>query len=65
MKNQQKLIYINENDLNNVIAYLKDYSEIIGKTYHKTNDFSVQQQIAMVNFDVNKVIKKLEIERNK
>ena len=64
MNNQQKLIYINEKDLLDTIAYLKDYSEIIGKTYHKTNDFKVQQQIAMLNFDVNKLIIKLENERN-
>ena len=44
-KNQQKLIYINEGDLQDIIAYLKDYSELIGKTYHKANDFKVQQQI--------------------
>lgn len=61
-KNQQKLIYINEADLQDLIAYLKDYSELIGKTYHKATDFKVQQQIAMLNFDVNKLIKKLELE---
>lgn len=62
--NQQKLIYISEGALNDLIAYLKDYSELIGKTYHKANDFKIQQQIAMLNFDVNKLIKKLENERN-
>ena len=52
--NQQKSIYINEADL----------QDLIGKTYHKANDFKIQQQIAMLNFDVNKLIKKLENERN-
>ena len=64
MINQQKFIYINEKDLENTIIYLKDYSTIIGQTYHKTTDFNVQQQIAMLNYDINKLIKKLEIERN-
>lgn len=64
MVNQQKLINFSEKELVDTIAYLKDYSEIIGKTYHQTNDFNIQQQIAMLNFDVNKLIKKLENERN-
>lgn len=65
MDNQQKLINICDKDLQDIIDYLKDYSSIIGKTYHQTTDFRVQQQIAMLNYDVNKLIKKLEIERKR
>ena len=62
MEVQQKLIYINKLDLQETIAYLKDYSLLIGKTYNKTTDFKTKQQIASLNHNVNCIIKKLEKE---
>ena len=62
MQNQEKLIYITLNDLNDLVAYLKDYSTLMGKSYHYAQDIITKQQIATLNFDINKMIKKLEKE---
>lgn len=60
MASQQIMLLIDENDLQDVIQYLKDFSQIIGKSFHQAKDIMTQQQIATLNFDINKVIKKLE-----
>ena len=66
MENQQMLVYLSTNDVKDLINYLKDYSIITGKSYNYANDIVTKQQIATLNFDLNKMIKKLEkeFERN-
>lgn len=60
MASQQKTIIIDEKDLQDVIQYLKDFSTIVGQSYHQAKDIISQQQIATLNFDINKLIKRLE-----
>ena len=66
MENQQKSVYLSTNDVKDLLNYLKDYSVITGKFYNHANDIVTKQQIATLNFDLNKMIKKLEkeLERN-
>ena len=62
MDNQIQFISVTIKDLKNIIAYLKDYSNIIGQSYCYAKDIITKQQIATLNFDINKMIKKLEKE---
>ena len=66
MENQQMLVYLSTNELKDLIQYLKDYSTITGQSYKYAKDIITKQQIATMNFDLNKMIKKLqnELERN-
>lgn len=67
MENQQMLINLSTYELKDLIQYLKDYSSITGQAYKYAKDIKSQQEIATMNFDLNKLIKKLlnELERNK
>ena len=49
-------------DLTSAITYLKDYSLLIGKSFHQTTDKNIQKQLSDVNFDINRIIIKLEKE---
>lgn len=60
MASQQIMLLIDEKDLQDVIQYLKDFSTIVGQSYLQAKNIITQQQIATLNFDINKVIKKLE-----
>ncbi len=62
MENHQVLINFNINDFRAVITYLKDYSTFIGKSFHQTNDKTIQKQLSDFNFEVNRIIIKLEKE---
>lgn len=62
MENVHILINIEIADLNSVIAYLKDYSLLVGKSFHQTTDKNVQKQLSDVNFDINRIIIKFEKE---
>lgn len=62
MVNQQMLINLSTNELKDLIQYLKDYSTITGQSYKYATDIITKQQIATLNFDINKMIKKLEKE---
>jgi len=62
MENQQMLVYLSTNELKDLIQYLKDYSTITGQSYKYAKDIITKQQIATMNFDLNKMIKKLQIE---
>ena len=67
MENQQMLINLSIYELKDLIQYLIDYSTITGQSYRYAKDIITKQQIATMNFDLNKMIKKLksELERNK
>ena len=62
MENQKMLISLFTYELKDLIQYLKDYSTITGQSYKYVKDIITKQQIATMNFDLNKLIKKLEIE---
>jgi len=62
MENQQMLINLSTYELKDLIQYLKDYSTITGQSYKYATDIITKQQIATLNFDINKMIKKLEKE---
>lgn len=62
MENVHILINIEIADLNSAIAYLKDYSLLVGKSFHQTTDKNVQKQLSDVNFDINRIIIKFEKE---
>lgn len=62
MENVHILINIEISDLNSAIAYLKDYSLLVGKSFHQTTDKNVQKQLSDVNFDINRIIIKFEKE---
>ena len=62
MDNQQILINLSTNELKDLIQYLKDFSDITGQSYKYAKDIITKQQIATMNFDLNKMIKKLQIE---
>ena len=62
MENQKMLISLFTYELKDLIQYLKDYSTITGQSYKYAKDIITRQQIATMNFDLNKLIKKLEIE---
>lgn len=66
MENQQMLINLSTYELKDLIQYLIDYSTITGQSYRYAKDIITKQQIATMNFDLNKMIKKLknELERN-
>ena len=67
MENQQLLINLSTYELKDLIQYLIYYSTITGQSYRYAKDIITKQQIATMNFDLNKMIKKLksELERNK
>ena len=67
MENQQMLINLSTYELKDLIQYLIDYSTITGQSYRYAKDIITKQQIATMNFDLNKMIKKLknELERNR
>ena len=67
MDNKQTLINLSTYELKDLIQYLIDYSTITGQSYRYAKDTITKQQIATINFDLNKLIKKLknELERNK
>ena len=62
MENQIKLFYIKKLDLHDTIAYLKDYSTLVGKSYNQATSIEMKQQLAIVNLNLNKLIKKFEKE---
>lgn len=62
MENQQMLINLSTNELKDLIQYLKDFSDITGQSYKYAKDIITKQQIATMNFDLNKMIKKLQNE---
>lgn len=62
MKNQDRFIYLSTNELQDLIQFLKDYSNITGQAYKYAKDIKSQQEIATMNFDLNKLIKKLQNE---
>ena len=62
MENQIKLFYINKLDLYDTIAYLKDYSTLVGKSYNQATSIEMKQQLDIVNLNLNKLIKKFEKE---
>ena len=62
MENVHILINIEIADLNSAIAYLKDYSLLVGKSFHQTTDKNVQKQLSDINFDINRIIIKFEKE---
>lgn len=66
MENQQMLVALSTYELRNLIQYLNDFSDITGQSYRYAKDITTKQQIATMNFDLNKMIKKLknELERN-
>lgn len=66
MENQHMLVALSSYELRNLIQYLKDFSDITGQSYRYAKDIITKQQIATMNFDLNKMIKKLqnELERN-
>ena len=62
MENQIKLFYINKLDLYDTIAYLKDYSTLVGKSYNQATSIEMKQQLDIVNLNLNKLLKKFEKE---
>ena len=62
MENQQMLINLSTNELKDLIQYLKVFSDITGQSYKYAKDIITKQQIATMNFDLNKMIKKLQNE---
>ena len=66
MENQQMLINLSTYELKDLIQYLINYSTITGLSYRYAKDIITKQHIATMNFDLNKMIKKLksELERN-
>lgn len=62
MENQELFFCINVKDLRDIITYLKDYSETVGKIYNQVHDIPTKQELAIYSLNINKTIKKLEKE---
>ena len=59
---QQKLLYLNEEDLEDIIFFLKAYTDILGKAHNHIEDLSLKQVNTTVCYQVKRLIKKLEKE---
>lgn len=62
MENQEKIIILHKSDVNRIIAYLKDYSQLVGKSYKQATVIEIKQQLAYLNLNLEYYIKKLERE---